>query len=528
MIIISQKMIIIIVTAVETSNLTKLVEFPILQLPDFQQPFIVTTDASGYGLGAVLSQGILSKDRPIAYASRTLNSAELNYSTVEKECLAIVWACKHFRPYLLGRKFQILTDHRELTWIFNVKDPSSRLLRWKLLLEEYDYEIKYKPGKQNMNADSLSRYPVLAIEAEELTQNRKTRIIKEMHSDPVGGHQGINRTVDRIKLYVSWPNMREDITDYIRTCEICQKMKYSREKLCQLQITNTQAEPWKKLSLDIVGPLPCTEEGHKYILTCQDNLSKYLIAEPLRNQTVEEVSVALTHRVFLVYGIPGVILTDQGSNFMSEVFKGICKLFEIEKLNTVAYHPESNCALKRSHKTLVTYLRSYVDSKPSSWHQWLPFACFMFNTTPHSITHYSPYELFFGRRCNLPGELEKEVQPLYNYDDIVKVIKHRLQESHHIAQRNLMKFKEQQQVKTQSKEFYQEIRVNDLILLKREERKHKLDPVWEGPYEVKELRYPNLVIQRVGKRKREKVHMNQVFHCSQEKQDEVASSLDFQ
>jgi hypothetical protein len=110
---------------------SKLVEFPILQFPDFQQPFIVTTDASGYGIGAVLSQGVVGKDKPIAYASRKFNSAELNYSTVEKECLTIVWACKHFRPYLLGRKFQILTDHRGLTWLFNVKDPSSRLLRWK-------------------------------------------------------------------------------------------------------------------------------------------------------------------------------------------------------------------------------------------------------------------------------------------------------------------------------------------------------------------------------------------------------------
>jgi hypothetical protein len=77
-----------------------------------------------------------------------LNGAELNYSTVEKECLAIVWACKHFRPYLLGNPFQIWTDHKGLSWIFNVKDPSSRLLRWRLLLEEYEFEIKYKPGKQ--------------------------------------------------------------------------------------------------------------------------------------------------------------------------------------------------------------------------------------------------------------------------------------------------------------------------------------------------------------------------------------------
>jgi hypothetical protein len=143
---------------------------------------------------------------------------------VEKEYLAIVWACKHFRPSLLGKKFQIVTDHKGLTWIFNVKDPSSRLLGWKFLLEEYDYQIKYKPGEQNTNADSLSRYPVLLIKAEELTPDRKNRIIKEMHSDPVGGHQGINRTVATIKLYTSWPNMTEDVDSYIRTCEICQAM----------------------------------------------------------------------------------------------------------------------------------------------------------------------------------------------------------------------------------------------------------------------------------------------------------------
>jgi hypothetical protein len=85
---------------------------------------------------------MIGKDRPVAYTSRTLNSAELNFSTVEKECLAIVWACKHFRPYLLGRKFQIFTDHKPLQWIFNVKDPSSRLLRWKLSLREFEFEVK--------------------------------------------------------------------------------------------------------------------------------------------------------------------------------------------------------------------------------------------------------------------------------------------------------------------------------------------------------------------------------------------------
>ena len=130
-----------------------------LQYPDFTQPFLLTTDASGYTVGAVLSQDTEKLQRPLAYASRTLNKAELNYSSVEKELLAIVWACKHFRPYLLGRKFTIFTDCKGLVWILNVKDPGSRLIRWKLLLEEYDYEIRFKQGERNCVADALNSNP---------------------------------------------------------------------------------------------------------------------------------------------------------------------------------------------------------------------------------------------------------------------------------------------------------------------------------------------------------------------------------
>ncbi|KAL4085164.1 hypothetical protein QTP88_027456 [Uroleucon formosanum] len=130
---------------------------PLLQYLDFEKPFIITCDASNYAVGCVLSQGVIPADLPIAYASRTLNKAEINYSTTEKELVAIMFGVKQFRPYVYGQKFTIITDHKPLTWLFSVKDPGSRLLRWRIKLDEFDYEIQYKSGKTNLNADALSR-----------------------------------------------------------------------------------------------------------------------------------------------------------------------------------------------------------------------------------------------------------------------------------------------------------------------------------------------------------------------------------
>jgi len=134
---------------------------PILQYPNFERAFVLTTDASSFAVGGVLSQGEIGQDLPIAYASRVLNSAEKNYSTIEKELLAITYCVNHFRPYLYGRAFTLVTDHQPLTWLYRVKDPTSRLVRWRLKLEEYNYNIVYKKGTSNSNADALSRNPVV-------------------------------------------------------------------------------------------------------------------------------------------------------------------------------------------------------------------------------------------------------------------------------------------------------------------------------------------------------------------------------
>lgn len=154
---------------------TLLMNDPILQYPDFNKEFILTTDASNLAIGAVLSQGTVGSDKPIAYASRTLNSSEINYSTIEKELLAIVWATKYFRPYLFGRKFKIMTDHRPLQWVMNLKEPNSRLTRWRLKLSEYDFTVIYKQGKHNTNADALSRIEMHNEEVSSLVVNPSNR-----------------------------------------------------------------------------------------------------------------------------------------------------------------------------------------------------------------------------------------------------------------------------------------------------------------------------------------------------------------
>jgi hypothetical protein len=133
-----------------------------------------------------------------------------------------------------------------------------------------------------------------------------------MHNCPIGGHRGIQRTIERIKLYISWPGLDQGVTTFIKKCKTCQLNKERDPKIkLPLTVTDTKLSPWEKLYLDIVGPLPLTGNSMKYILTCQDNLSKYFIAIPLQNQTTEEATNAFVKNIILIYGIPTEIVTDQ-------------------------------------------------------------------------------------------------------------------------------------------------------------------------------------------------------------------------
>jgi hypothetical protein len=147
-----------------------------------------------------------------------------------------------------------VTDHKPLTWVFNVKDPSSRLLRWRLKLEEFDYDLTYEPGVRNTNADALSRINMTEVspikEANATpTKEEREKNLQEFHQLPTGGHLGTNRTFERIKLYTSWPGMKHEIENYVKHCEICQKNKLTQRKTkLPLQITDTPEVVWENVA----------------------------------------------------------------------------------------------------------------------------------------------------------------------------------------------------------------------------------------------------------------------------------------
>ena len=129
---------------------------PILSYPNFQERFSLYTDASNTGIEAILAQRIDGIEKTINFASRSLKQHERKYATIERECFALVWGIKHFRPYLYAREFNVITDHNPLKWLDNARDPHSRLSRWSLALQSYAYAIKHRPGKSHGNVDALS------------------------------------------------------------------------------------------------------------------------------------------------------------------------------------------------------------------------------------------------------------------------------------------------------------------------------------------------------------------------------------
>ena len=224
--------------------------------------------------------------------------------------------------------------------------------------------------------------------------------------------------------------MKNDVEKDIRKCEKCQRNKMTRCHTRMLLITDMPSTIFEKCSIDIMGQFSPSSSQHRYILTEQDDLSKFLIAVPLEDQTEEQKAKAFVDYALLTYGIPQVILSDCGSQFLSETFKSMCKLFGIKHIQSTSFWPQSDGSNERSHKSLIENLRSCVVSDLSNWDQWVKYAVFVHNTTSHSATSYMPFQLLFRQLPNLPGVLQRQLtSAFYAYDMYVKELGAMLQSS---------------------------------------------------------------------------------------------------
>jgi hypothetical protein len=433
---------------------TALAQAPVLAIPNFSKSFTIETDASGGGVGAVLQQ----EGHPVAYISRALGPKNMGLSIYEKECLAILFAVEHWRPYLQHGEFIIKTDHQSLTHLDDqrLSTPWQQKALTKLL--GLQYKIQYKQGSENRVADALSRRPNMdqdtanahlnTVSMSTITpdwllqvtqgydqdptakkiltqlavggqlahytitqgvirykgriwlgsnQEMHQKVMSALHDSAVGGHSGFPVTYRRIKSNFAWPGMKHQIREFVQGCQICQQAKPERVKYPGLLLPlPVPKQAWQTVSLDFISGLPPTGKGN-CILVVVDKLSKYAHFMILKHPfTALTVAKTFLSEVYRLHGLPTAIISDRDPIFTSRLWQELFRLTGTQLCLSSSYHPQSDGQTERVNQCLETYLRCFVHSCPRQWPMWLSLAEFWYNTCHHSSLGKSPFEVLYG------------------------------------------------------------------------------------------------------------------------------------
>ena len=229
-------------------------------------------------------------------------------------------------------------------------------------------------------------------------------IFTQLHTSSLGGHMGIHSTVAKLRRRFYWPGYKEDIVRWISWCDKCQKRSQPSRGRAPLQQVPV-GFPMERMAVDILGPLPITDRGNKYIVVICDYFTKWTESHPLPNQEAITVADCLVTEVVLRFGAPYQLHSDQGPNFESKLFQEMCRLLGIAKTRTTAYHPQSDGLVERFNKTLQQMLSKLVNEFRSDWDSLLPFVMSAYRSTPHRSTLVTPNRLMLGREALLPVDL---------------------------------------------------------------------------------------------------------------------------
>ncbi|KAL7293051.1 hypothetical protein TKK_0013495 [Trichogramma kaykai] len=455
---------------------------PVLARPDFAKPFIIQCDASGTALGAVLVQEDEKGEHPIVYLSRVLSAPERNYSTSEKECLAILWAIKKLRPYVEGYEFTVITDHSALTWLKNLKDPTGRLARWALQMQQWQFRVIHRKGSMMKVPDALSRmHDENSVASEEITEVAALSFTQEV-TDPwyikmrneVAKHPDKYRNwrVDGDRLYryrrdplidpivnpeehwrlVVPAEFREQVMVDAHCCPSSGHFgiektydRISREYYwigyyydildfvrtcddCQRH-KGVQSKALGLMSSRVVErpwvivasdlmEFPRSKSGNKYLIVFQDLFTRWIEVKPLRKADGKSVARALEELILFRWETPEYFLSDNGKEFDNKLLASVLQEYGVKHVTTAPYNPQSN-AVERSNKTLKTMISIFVKNDHRDWDLHVHEFRHAMNTAVQSSTKMSPAFLNYGRHPTPVKSLRREVEPVKTDMDVM-------------------------------------------------------------------------------------------------------------
>lgn len=314
------------------------------------------------------------------------------------------------------------------------------------------------------------------------------------HDGLLAGHGGIKRTLSRVSSSFFWPGMYRDVKQFCRSCDVCQRtVAKGRVPNVPLEFMPRITEPFKRVAIDLAGPFPVSDAGNMYILSIVDVASRFPEAVPLKKIDSASVAEELI-KVFARMGFPEEILSDNGSQFTSEMMSEVLRLLSVKAVHTSPYHAQSNGVVERFHGTIKPMLRKLSLKHPKMWDRYLPGLLFACRDVVCESTGFSPFEILYGRRARGPVELlastwtekraDEEVKSSYQY---VFDLKNMMDDVSKLVDENLLKSAKKNKTYHDKNARDRKFKVGDEVLVLLPSSTNKLLMSWKGPYRVLEV-----------------------------------------